>query len=186
MHAEIIHFLQMARIESGLGSARGRRVIEFGSYVLPGQRSTREILGTDALSYVGVDWRAGPGVDVVALAHEAPDLGGASVVACCQVLEHDPHWRLTIERMVSEAARGRGLDGAWLFLTWAGPGYPEHELEVAPAGEDGEPAGTYYRPLALSEVAGALVASATSRGLGIQLSAVYARGTLDALVWARL
>lgn len=185
MHAEIIDFLNRAVHDSGLGSTRGRRVIELGSYILPGQQSVRDVLGDAAESYVGVDWRAGPGVDVVAIAHEAPDLGGADVVACCQALEHDPHWRMTIDRAVRELLRGRH-DTGYLFLTWAGPGYPEHELETAPATEDGEPAGTYYRPLSLAEVAGALTASVTTRRGALDLGMRYARGTLDALLWARV
>lgn len=170
MHAEIIAFLRAARREAGLSSLSGLRVVELGAYVING--SPREVF-TGAASYVGVDWRPGPGVDVVALAHEAP-VEEADVVVCCQMLEHDPHWRLTVEKACALLRRG-----GWLFLTWAGPGYTPHELETAPPWAG---AGAYYGNLSTEEVASVV------RGVAPTAEVVtrYERGTLDALLWARV
>lgn len=187
MHAQIEEFLHNVVNQEGLVQHRGGlRVVELGSAVLPGQpASARAILGGLG-AYLGVDWRAGPGVDVVGLAHEVP-LGTPDVVACCQVLEHDPHWRLTVDAAVRAllAPRGDGqARGGWLLLTWAGPGYPPHELAVAPAGEDDEPAGTYYQPLSLGEVARQVVDACGTDPVTIRSR--YERGTLDALLLARV
>lgn len=170
MHAEIIAFLRTARCEAGLSSLSGLRVVELGAYVING--SPREVF-TGAASYVGVDWRPGPGVDVVALAHEAP-VEEADVVVCCQMLEHDPHWRLTVEKACSLLRRG-----GWLFLTWAGPGYTPHELETAPPWEG---AGAYYGNLSTEEVAAVVREVAPTA----EVVTRYERGTLDALLWARV
>jgi hypothetical protein len=171
MHGEILAFLRSARVESKLPPLGSLRVVELGSIVMHG--SPREVF-TGAASYVGVDWRAGPGVDVVALAHEAP-VEEADVVVCCQMLEHDPHWEKTVAKACSLLRRG-----GWLFATWAGPGYNPHELETAPPWEG---AGPYYRNLSVEEVAEVVRRWAPP---GTEVVTRYGRGTLDALLWARL
>lgn len=172
MHSQILRFLSLARAESGVpDSLLGLRVVEFGSFNMNG--SPREIF-TGAGSWTGVDWRAGPGVDLISLAHEA-EVGPAEIVISCQALEHDPFWEATVRKGCSLLQRG-----GWLFLTWAGPGYDPHELATAPAWE-GE--GAYYRNLSTEEVAEIVRASLPE---GAEVRTSYDRGTLDALLWARV
>ena len=75
MHLQIRNFLDRFVRESGVRTLSGRRVVEIGSYDL--NDSAREVLQPGTASYVGVDWREGPGVDVVSLGH----------ARCCQ--RHD-------------------------------------------------------------------------------------------------
>lgn len=171
MHAEILDFLRRARVASGLDGMAGRVVVELGSYDLNG---TPRPVFAGAAQYTGVDWRPGPGVDVVALAHDAP-VDRADVVVCCQMLEHDPHW----ERTVAKAAH-LVREGGWVFMTWAGPGYTPHELDTAPPvpGDD-EP---HYGNLSTEQVTEVLAEYLP----GATIATEYQRGTLDALLWARV
>lgn len=175
MHTEIIQFLHRARTASGLTSMAGRSVVELGSYDLNG---TPRPVFDGAASWLGVDWRPGPGVDVVGLAHEAPLPSTADVVVCCQMLEHDPHWRLTVAR----ACRLMPSTGGWMFFTWAGPGYVEHELDTAPDDGTGE---AYYGNLSTLDVV--RVVTETLRDVeDVVVHTEYGRGTLDALMWVRV
>lgn len=167
-------FLRRARVQSGLDSMVGRTVVEFGSYDLNG--TPRPAFG-GAASWTGVDWRPGPGVDVVGLAHEAP-VASADVVVCCQMLEHDPHWQLTVARACNLVRPA----GGWLFFTWAGPGYVEHELDTAPDDGSGE---AYYGNLSTLDVV-RVVAETLRDADDVQVHTEYGRGTLDALMWVRV
>lgn len=109
-------------------------------------------------AWVGVDWRAGPGVDVVGLAHEFRPLTANGrpqefdLAVSTEMLEHDPFWRESLRRMI-EVVR----PGGSVLLTCAGPGRHVHEVECAPpartgereSGRAGEP---HYRGLGLSQV----------------------------------
>ena len=170
MHTEIMDFLKRARNEAGLSSLAGLRVVELGSFVING---TPRDEFTGAASYIGVDWRAGKGVDVVSLAHAAP-IDRADVVLCCQMLEHDPFWRRTVEKACEMLT-----DGGWFFCTWAGPGYCHHEQETAPPWEG---TGAYYGNLTVEEVAAKVLEFAPHA----KVTTDYRRGTLDALLWARM
>jgi SAM-dependent methyltransferase len=67
--------------------ASGLDVVEIGSYNVNG--SIRSLcLG--ARSYLGVDTRAGPDVDLVCNGEALPETLRADLVICCEVLEHTP------------------------------------------------------------------------------------------------
>lgn len=72
--------------------------------------------------YTGVDMRAGPGVDQVALAAELPFPDASfDVVVSTEMLEHDPSPWLSMAEM------GRVLKaGGHLLLTTRGNGFGEH------------------------------------------------------------
>ena len=53
-----------------------------------------------AREYVGLDWRPGPGVDVVSLVHEYKPGRHFDTVISTEMLEHDPHWRESVQRMI--------------------------------------------------------------------------------------
>lgn len=121
--------------------ATSQRVMEFGAYDING--SPRAVFAM-AQEYVGLDWRPGPGVDVVSLAHEYrghPD-GYFDAVISTEMLEHDPHWRESVARMVALVR-----PGGCLVLTCAGPLRPAHEMDCTPG------AG-YYGGISLAELAG--------------------------------
>src|SRR5262245_45993460 len=95
MHDEVRDFLR--RLKSAVPERfRHAKVLEVGSYDVNG--SPREFF--EDCNYTGCDWRPGPGVDLVAFAHQLtfPDQS-FDVVVSTECLEHDPHWRETIVAM---------------------------------------------------------------------------------------
>lgn len=102
-------------------------VIEFGSYDING--SIRQVFTAE--DYTGLDWRPGPCVDVVSLAHEY-DSGGKKydTIVSASMLEHDPHWEASIKNMISMLKK----DGI-LIMTWGAGLNIEHCLQEAPDGE---------------------------------------------------
>lgn len=95
------------------------RVVEVGSAEVGGG-SYRELLGARGAPYVGLDLRAGPGVDIVLDSPHAfplPD-GSADAVLSGQALEHAPRfWRVLEE--VARVLRPGGL--LLLVVPSAGP-----------------------------------------------------------------
>jgi SAM-dependent methyltransferase len=101
----------------------GCKVLEIGRYNINGT-ARDHFHGCD---YVGVDWRPGPCVDVVGMAHEVefPD-GQFDVVLSVESLEHDFYWRQTL------AAMYRLLRPGGLFLlTVASFDFPPHEPDCS-------------------------------------------------------
>lgn len=147
MHAEVALFVGEARANF---PARWRGpVLELGSFDMNGSSRDQFPLGTE---YVGVDIHPGRGVDIVGVSHEAPAReGGWQVVISTQALEHDPHWRLTIDRAVEVVAPG-GL----VVLTAAAPPTAPHGLELWPDG--------YYGNLTEGDLVGALLESIARHG----------------------
>lgn len=103
----------------------GRRVLEVGSFNVNG--SVRDYFS--ACDYTGIDWRPGPGVDVVTLAHEAVFAAAFDTVISASMLEHDPYWPDSLRRMVELTA-----DTGVLLLSWGAAENAEHNNETAPDG----------------------------------------------------
>jgi len=112
-------------------------VLECGSYNVNG--SVRGLF--TAREYIGLDWRPGPGVDVVSLVHEYQPGRMFDTVISTEMLEHDPHWRESVQRMIELVK-----PGGWLIITCAAPGRGEHELGCSPEA-------AYYREIGGAELA---------------------------------
>jgi hypothetical protein len=104
----------------------GRRVLEVGSYDLNG--SVRPYF--EGCDYTGLDWRPGPGVDVVCLAHEFRASRPFDVVISASMLEHDPFWPLSLANMINLLTE----HGA-LLLSWGTAENQPHCVETAPDGQ---------------------------------------------------
>lgn len=183
MHREITDFLSKVKADAGLGTKPAHHVVEVGSYILDAATgSAREVFQPIARHYKGIDHRPGPGVDVVSLAHLYTPAMPADVAVCCQVLEHDPYWPLTLVHLVW-LVRSGGV----VAVTCAGPGYVAHEMDTSPGYVPGEPA--YYRNVSAAEVEQTLRAGARYIDLDVvEIHAVEQRnryGMLDTLAWAR-
>jgi SAM-dependent methyltransferase len=140
MHKQVMQFLSSVK-EQYPALFRGTRVLECGSLNING---TPRVFFEEPAEYVGLDWRPGPGVDVVSLAHEYyghPD-DHFDVVISTEMLEHDPHWMHSIHRMTQLVKPGGAL-----IITCAGPGRAEHETYTSP--ESG-----YYRVISAMELYG--------------------------------
>lgn len=121
-----MHDASMRWIAQALDTLRwrpaGSRVVELGSLDVNG--SARPLFA-GAASYIGVDRRAGRGVDVVADAADWGEDGCCDLVLCAETLEHTDDPRA----VVLNAARLLADNGA-LIVTAAAP-------ERAPHGVDG-------------------------------------------------
>jgi SAM-dependent methyltransferase len=110
----------------------GCRILEVGSYSENG--SIRDFIDDDYAEYIGVDWRPGPCVDVISLAHEMFSESKKDekfdAIISSSMLEHDPHWRESILRMCELLA-----DDGVLVLTWGNIHNLLHELDTAPDGK---------------------------------------------------
>jgi len=141
--------------------SKGCRVVEFGSRDVNG--SVRPWF-TLPEQYVGIDCYAGPCVDVVGLAHEyEPERAEFDVVISTELLEHDPHWKKTLNH-AADLLRPGGL----LLLTCAAPPRPEHN-------HDDSPTPGYYENRSVEDVKGQL----TSHCEWDELKVWYERRGLD-------
>ena len=69
-------------------------------------------------------------------------LGGSlTPVVSTEMLEHDPHWQASVQRMIELVK-----PGGTLIITCAAPGRGEHELACSPLAE-------YYREIGGAELA---------------------------------
>ena len=101
-------------------------VIEFGSYNING--SIRKSFRCS--KYTGLDWRPGPCVDIVSLAHEYRHPNKIDTVVSASMLEHDPYWPLSLKNMINHMT-----DQAILILTWGAATNAPHCKKEAPDGE---------------------------------------------------
>lgn len=148
MHQAVHNFL--TRCKAMRPDAFRGRVLDCGSLDMNG--SAREHFAGEI---TGIDWRPGPGVDVVSLIHEyreKPD-GHFDAIACCECAEHDPYWRQSLGRMMNLLRPGGNL-----IVTFAGPGREAHCLEASPLDN-------YYKPLSLGEYLEAMLRGGRFDGL---------------------
>jgi len=103
-------------------------VYEFGSYDVNDGGVLRRI-ASEAKVHVGVDWRLGPNVDVVSLAHEVDFDDLADVILSASMLEHDPYWELSLSNMV-RLLRPDGL----MAISWGAALNPLHCEDHSPDG----------------------------------------------------
>lgn len=107
------------------------KVIELGSYNVNG--SIRPMIASAGVeSYIGVDWREGPDVNKVFLVHELRDefpRESFGAIVSASMLEHDPHWKQSLECM-HWLLENSGV----LLISWGAIRNPSHELHSAPDG----------------------------------------------------
>jgi SAM-dependent methyltransferase len=119
-----VHDAARQYVAGVVAGQRYARVVEVGSRDINGE--IRSLV--DADSYIGIDLEDGPGVDVVADCRFWEPPWKASLVVCCEVLEHAPE-----PREVVDACIGYLRTGGRLVVTCAGPGRAPH------SGHDGGP-----------------------------------------------
>lgn len=114
MHASVMGWVKSRVRHHGLAD---KSTLEVGSLDVNG--SVRSLFRG---SYVGIDMRRGPGVDVVGTADKLPFTDDAfDVVVTTEMLEHDPSFWLSLAEM------GRVLKpGGHLLITTRGNGFFEH------------------------------------------------------------
>lgn len=115
---------EQAALYPRIGEPRKLNVLEIGSFDVNG--GLRHIFDGD--NYLGIDMRAGPGVDLVCNAHDLPAYFNYAhnhlydVILCCEVLEHDDNPFLTID-VIQQLAKS----GAMVIITVPGIGFPKHD-----------------------------------------------------------
>lgn len=124
MHSANRKFWEHSRAKYPEWFQGARDILEVGSYIENG--SVRDYFSGYA-NYLGVDWRPGPGVDLVLQAKDLGTLGRKfDVVVSASMLEHDAEWRLSIPSMVKALA----LDGI-LLMSWGAALNPPHYHHTA-------------------------------------------------------
>jgi hypothetical protein len=99
-------------------------VLEVGSFNVNG--SVRDYF-SDITNYIGLDWRPGPCVDVVMLAHKyEPDIKFDTIISA-SMMEHDPFYKESITNMIRLLSERGGL-----FLSWGAAREGAHEVHSAP------------------------------------------------------
>ena len=100
--------------------AADARVLEIGSWAVNG--TIRELFDTP--NYVGLDYREGPGVDLVGSSHDIAELfdpGSFDIVLCLEMLEHDSNPWDTAQQIAAVLA-----PGGTAIITARGNGFPLH------------------------------------------------------------
>lgn len=120
MHAEAYSYVRrsLARLDP-----QPRSVVEIGARDVSGPK-IRDLFG-DADSYVGIDPSPGAGVDVVASGVSWQPDDPVDLVVCCEVAEHTPLWPDIVANAYEML-----VSGGALVVTCAGPGRPEHGVNI--------------------------------------------------------
>jgi SAM-dependent methyltransferase len=116
-HSQQIEFVEVAR-SLFPEMFTGRKVLEIGSLDVNG--TIRNLF--NQCDYTGLDIASGAGVDVVCEGqkYDAPS-ASFDVVISCEVMEHNPYWKETLENMIRLLSPG-GL----MIMSCATIGRPEH------------------------------------------------------------
>lgn len=125
MTPQILVWLKKARQLTG----QPQSILEIGSLNVNG--SVRSVYG-DVPKYIGIDMRAGKDVDMVLNGHYILEEFGPEsfeMVICCETLEHDNEFWVTIENM-----RQVVKPGGWMIITNPGTEVIRHNYP-----------GDYYR-----------------------------------------
>jgi len=115
MHQQVLDFIEQCQ-KLRPSAFDAKTVLEAGSYDVNG---TPRHFFPDA-EYIGVDWREGPGVDIVCFFHQYQG-SPVDFVISTEMLEHDPYWDTSFMKMASLVKPGGSL-----LLTCAGPGREPH------------------------------------------------------------
>ena len=126
-----------------------QKVLEVGSLDING--SVRGFF--ENCQYLGIDIGPGPGVDFVCNGAEFDPPFQFDVVLSCNMLEHNPQWKETLQNMQKIAKKA-------LFITVPGPGFPEHgtlqnDIDCAPH-QSAMGWEEYYQNLDISDLLSAL------------------------------
>lgn len=127
MTQEVRVFLD--KVKQQIGTQK--RVLEIGSKDFSGQ--IRDLF-KDAKEYIGIDMNGGSGilrqdVDITMNAHDIKKIfkrESFDCVICCETLEHDKKFWITIENMKWVLKRG-----GWMIITVPGIHCPKHDLPNA-------------------------------------------------------
>lgn len=105
-------------------------IYEYGSHnVNSGLQDPVLNTSRDASVHIGIDWREGPNVDVVSIAHEATFDEQADAILSASMLEHDPYYEQSLPAMVSNLK-----DGGLIALSWGAAYNTEHCHDHSPDG----------------------------------------------------
>jgi len=120
MHSSVMDFVKRV---IAVEDVANKAVLEVGSFDVNG--SVRPYLQSlQPTTYVGVDMRKGPGVDMIVDCERLSiemGLDAWDVVVSTEMLEHAQNWR-TCMRQMAAAVRPGGL----LLVTTRSPGFPRH------------------------------------------------------------
>jgi hypothetical protein len=97
--------------------------LDFGALNING--SIRSLF--DNCTFTGIDWRPGPDVDVVSLAHEYNGQP-SNVIISTEMLEHDPYWERSLDNMCHHLSAKHGM----ILISCANERRGPHCVETSP------------------------------------------------------
>lgn len=149
MHKEVKDFILRMKERHPVMFSEMKRVFEAGSLDING--TPRPYF--KGAKYIGLDWRKGPGVDIVSLMHEYKGHkdGSFDLVISTEMLEHDPYWAESIQNMCRLIRKGGSL-----LVTCAGPGRHAHDVATSPENE-------YYQNRSVGDLIQAIAYPAKNR-----------------------
>jgi SAM-dependent methyltransferase len=113
----ILAFLREVKAKIG----QPKRILEVGSLNVNG--SAREVFQEGAEVYQGIDLVEGEGVDLVMdIKDYNSNYHDFDLIICCETLEHDPTFWLSVEKMKKLLK-----PGGWLIITTPGFHFGEHK-----------------------------------------------------------
>lgn len=142
MHAEVETFLRSKLVD--IIPWKDAVVWEVGSLNVNGQ--ARDCVPSGWKQWVGFDYHAGPGVDVVGDAIQTMlDVVGPlpHIIVTTEALEHCPEWEALVAIMCGQLRRG-----GWLIVTCAGTGRPPHAADGSGPPHPGE----HYANVSLADL----------------------------------
>jgi SAM-dependent methyltransferase len=140
MHKQVVQFTKSVK-KKHPHLFRRTNVLEVGSLNING--TVRRFFNTR--EYLGIDITHGRGVDLVTPVHQLVPHKLFDVVISTEMLEHDCHWKQSLQAMYIFTRPG-GL----LLITCAGPGRPEHGTNKARP-QDSPATTDYYRNLTIDD-----------------------------------
>lgn len=124
MHDSNMEFWKYCKNKYNKYFVGNNNILELGSYNING---SVKVCFEGYEKYIGVDWRAGPGVDHVSLFHEIKFDYLFDTIISANAFEHDPFWEKSITNAVSLLKE----DGIILF-GWGSCLQRPHEIHTAP------------------------------------------------------
>ena len=118
MHIQQIQFIQ-SLIEKYPRYKSNVKILDIGSADSNG--NNKQFFDLETSDYVGIDIHEYKNVDIISKAHEFKSRYKYDVVISGEMLEHDQHWRLSLQNMAKLTKKG-GI----LIITCASTGRPEH------------------------------------------------------------
>ena len=145
MHKQVTKYCNKIKKEFP-NKFKNAKVVDMGSFDINGD--TRFLFGPKC-DYMGVDIRDGKNVDIICPCHEfLADDESFDVVISTEMLEHDPYWKKSLDKMV-KLVKPNGI----LLITCASVGRNRHCINVTQLKDENK---GHYKNITANDIADAI------------------------------